>query len=299
MGSVSGASGVGGLVGENYGTVTNSFWNTTTSGQTTSAGGTGLTTAQMMSVSSFTGWDIASTGGSNAVWRIYEGQTAPLLRSFLTALTLGDTTAVYNGTTQNGATNSTAGVLGTAASGRNAGTYAGYYSSQQGYDIIGGDLTITPATLTYTATPTTLPTGQTPSGLGGTVSGFVGGETLASATTGSLGWSTPAVASSQPGQYAINGSGLSSSNYVLAQASGNATALTLNVAAVVQPAPITPSQPVLDTVALLESRTLPVAPETYSSTRVSAAMNFNGTGASPNIVQPGIRLPARMDAENE
>src|SRR5690606_12903209 len=56
MGNVSGNDFVGGLVGRNLGTVTDSYWNTETSGQATSAGGTGLTTAQMMNQSNFTGW---------------------------------------------------------------------------------------------------------------------------------------------------------------------------------------------------------------------------------------------------
>ncbi|MEI7839423.1 MAG: YDG domain-containing protein, partial [Methylococcaceae bacterium] len=46
---------VGGLVGYvNTGTITNNFWDTQTSGKSTSAGGTGLTTAQMMSASTLT-----------------------------------------------------------------------------------------------------------------------------------------------------------------------------------------------------------------------------------------------------
>ncbi|WP_367847777.1 filamentous hemagglutinin N-terminal domain-containing protein [Rhodoferax sp. WC2427] len=399
-GSVSGPNHVGGLVGATTsGLVTDSFWNTSTSGQTGSSGGTGLTTAQMMELSSFAHWSIANTGGSSAVWRIYEGHTAPLLRSFLTPLALGDTALAYNGTTQSGTATSTAGVLGMAASGRNAGTYTGYYSGQQGYDIVGGALTITPlaltvtglvaaskvydastaatvssagavytgrldgddvlvsatgmfadknvgngktvnlgstysgadagnyaitdqastsanitpATLTYTATPATRSTGQIPGGLGGTVTGMVGGETLASATTGTLDWSTPAVASSLPGLYAINGTGLGSTNYRLVQASSNATALALNAEVVAPPPPAppvqppppvptvssTPPQPVLNAVAQLQSRTPPVAPESYRRTTVSTAMNFDGTGPSLNIVTSGIRLPAHLDADNE
>jgi hypothetical protein len=47
-GAVSGQSNVGGLVGSNYvGSVTYSFWDTQTSGQAKSAGGVGLTTAEM------------------------------------------------------------------------------------------------------------------------------------------------------------------------------------------------------------------------------------------------------------
>lgn len=50
IGLVSGPAGatlVGGFAGENNGTVTNSYWNTETSGQATSDGGTGKTTTEM------------------------------------------------------------------------------------------------------------------------------------------------------------------------------------------------------------------------------------------------------------
>ena len=154
-GSVSGSSDVGGLVAYNGGTVNNSFWDTTTSGQATSAGGTGLTTSQMQTASSFTGWSIATTGGSGDVWRIYQGNTYPLLISFLTPLTLTDApdaTVTYNGSAQSGASTAISGVLGQAATGTNAGFYNGYYSTQQGYDITGGNLTINPASLTLSGT---------------------------------------------------------------------------------------------------------------------------------------------------
>lgn len=54
----------GGLVGRQYfSTVTAAFWDTQTSGQLTSDGGTGKTTAQMLTLSTFTdaGWDFAGT----------------------------------------------------------------------------------------------------------------------------------------------------------------------------------------------------------------------------------------------
>ncbi len=73
-GSVSGNSDVGGLLGYNSGTVNNSFWDTQTSGQASSAGGTGKTTAQMKTQSTFTdaGWDfeIETTNGTNNYWDI-------------------------------------------------------------------------------------------------------------------------------------------------------------------------------------------------------------------------------------
>ena len=104
------------------------------------------------------------------------------------------------------------------------------------YTLVGGTdtVTVTPATLTYTATAATQSYGTTPSGLTGTVSGFVGGDTLSSATTGSAAFSTTATAASNVGQYAISGSGLTADNgnYTFTQAAGNATALTINPAIV-------------------------------------------------------------------
>ena len=52
---------VGDGTGDDAGTVTNSFWDTETSGQTTSDGGTGKTTTEMKTQSTFTGagWDFA------------------------------------------------------------------------------------------------------------------------------------------------------------------------------------------------------------------------------------------------
>ena len=95
-------------------------------------------------------------------------------------------------------------------------------------------LTVNPATLTYSATAATSVYGSTPSVNAGTVNGFVNGDTQATATTGTILFSTTATANTNAGSYAINGSGLTSntSNYVFAQAAGNATALTISPFAV-------------------------------------------------------------------
>lgn len=53
-----GSTDVGGLFGFNDGTVVSSYWNIQTSGQTSSAGGMGKTTAQMKDIATFSGWDI-------------------------------------------------------------------------------------------------------------------------------------------------------------------------------------------------------------------------------------------------
>jgi hypothetical protein len=67
-GSVTGGSTVGGLMGSGSGVVTNSFWDKQTSGQTTSGGGTGKTTAEMKTSSTFTSvvWD-------GSLWNMGDG----------------------------------------------------------------------------------------------------------------------------------------------------------------------------------------------------------------------------------
>jgi hypothetical protein len=73
-GSVTGYEEVGGLVGYNRGAVVASFWDIETSGQATSAGGTGKTTAEMQTMSTFTdaGWDFVgeTVNGTDHIWFI-------------------------------------------------------------------------------------------------------------------------------------------------------------------------------------------------------------------------------------
>jgi len=76
---------VGGLVGNgNPDRVANSFWDTQTSGQATSDGGTGLTTADMQTTSTFleSGWDFVdeTENGTEDIWWIIEGQDYPRLK---------------------------------------------------------------------------------------------------------------------------------------------------------------------------------------------------------------------------
>ena len=183
-GSVTGLANVGGIVGYNSSTVTKTFWDTAmatgnlSSGigfdaatqSASNAGAVGATLAEMMSLANFSGWNISGMGGAGRVWRIYEGNTTPMLSSFLTPLTINanNTTLTYGQpyTAGMGATftpNAVDPALllgswgGTAQGAINVGTYSvdasGFYSSQLGYDITytNGNLTITPATLTVTA----------------------------------------------------------------------------------------------------------------------------------------------------
>jgi hypothetical protein len=90
---VTGGDYVGGLVGSNYyGTVSSSFWDTQTSGQSTSDGGTGKTTAEMKDIATFTDtetegldepWDMTAVapGSTNTtyIWNIVNGLTYPFL----------------------------------------------------------------------------------------------------------------------------------------------------------------------------------------------------------------------------
>jgi len=89
---------------------------------------------------------------------------------------------------------------------------------------------ITPATLTFTANPIQRPAQAADPSFTGRVSGFAGTDTQLSATMGSLLFTTDAITASPSGLYAINGTGLSATNYVFQQASSNATALTISAA---------------------------------------------------------------------
>src|SRR5262249_10348713 len=95
----------------------------------------------------------------------------------------------------------------------------------------------------------------------------VNGQNLASATTGSPQFTTPATALSLPGTYGIFGSGLTANfgNYVFAQAAGNATALTLN------PAPANPP-----------SQTTPTTNTTPSS---QVGINFSNPSTTANVTR--------------
>ena len=84
-GKVSAPQIVGGLVGglRGEGSVVDSFWDKQTSGQATSAGGTGKTTAEMQTGETFldTGWDFVgeTANGADDIWWINEGKDYPRL----------------------------------------------------------------------------------------------------------------------------------------------------------------------------------------------------------------------------
>ncbi|AHF91088.1 filamentous hemagglutinin [Opitutaceae bacterium TAV5] len=199
-GAVSGEDDVGGLIGYNHrnSTVTRSVWDVDTTGQNAAVGGgsrtvdaTGLTTAQMTDPASFAEWSIDAEGGADTVWRIYAGNTAPLLKAFLTRLEVNgeDKTVAYTGLAQTSGYSvngpyDTSLLLGSTSSGINAGSYdvtTGLYSSQQGYDLVstGSALTIVPVSIVVTANGGASVYGDTPANPGLAAEGLVNGETVA------------------------------------------------------------------------------------------------------------------------
>lgn len=162
-GSVSGSSEIGGLVGLNYasivqsyasgavgggstfcagalvgcntnfpgvgaGTISQSHWDTYSTGRGTAVGGAGQGASNLIAVTSdpsqwsaanyaysagaYTNFDVDAVGGQALTWRIYSGSSAPILKTFLTTANvssvgaLGNASAVYSGTYQAVATGS-------------------------------------------------------------------------------------------------------------------------------------------------------------------------------------------------
>ncbi len=156
-------------------------------------------------------------------------------------------TKVYDGTTGFTGSQLTAGnvvngdtvnLSGSAdVSSKNVAAYAGFtnnnlVASNSNYTVTGGSVsvTITPATLTYTSNVGSMVYGDPVPSLSGTVTGFVPGDDINNATTGTLTFTTTATSTSNVGSYPINGSGLTANNgnYVFIQLPGNSTALTID-----------------------------------------------------------------------
>jgi len=109
---------------------------------------------------------------------------------------------------------------------------SGLALSNANYTLTGaaGAVTVTPATLTYTADAARRRYGAANPALSGTVTGLLGPDTLPGATTGRAFFATAAGTGSNVGVYAVTGAGLAAGNYVFVQAPGNADALTVDPA---------------------------------------------------------------------
>jgi len=238
--SNAGQNTTGGLAGRNDGTITRSYWNSSKSalpgiGGGTLAGATALTSAQMKQQASFVIWDFANT------WLSQEGLAEPLLRAFMTPLTVtaNNASKAYDGQAYDGvggvsySTPPNGNLLGTVSYGSasqtplNAGSYtltpSGLYSAQQGYIIsyVSGTLTVNPALVNLVATRTYDATTNFVAavfGVAGTIGTGVGTEKLVLTGAGTVGSAnvSAGVQTLNLGALALgNGSGLAS-NYTLA-----------------------------------------------------------------------------------
>jgi large exoprotein involved in heme utilization and adhesion len=307
-GNVTGADSVGGLVGYNFGgTISNSFWDVQTSGLSMSAGGLGMSTAQMQQQLNFTsattangnanpGWDFANT------WRMYDGHTYPLLQSFLKPLTITANSAsqVYNGVPYSGGNGiscsagvcsdadshlfNTAGFTGSSQGATGVGSYtltSDAYSDQQGYNIrvLDGTLAIdqrpinisadSGQTKVYGSTDPTLTFTAETNSVG---RGLIVGDTFSGALTRTAGDSVAA------GPYAISQGTLANSNYAITYAGAN---FAIRPAPAPAPAPATsPLSYRLEEMTEMVDRKKPAMPSN------------SGLDALLQIVGGGVRLPA-------
>jgi filamentous hemagglutinin family protein len=232
-----------------------------------------------------------SLAGLAAASRVYDAGTTAAVSGSLAGVLTGDVVSVSLGGAFADAN------VGSAKPVTVSATLAG--ADAANYTLAappGLSASITPATLRYVAVPAFGTSGQALPALTGSVSGFLGADTLASATTGTLAWTTPAGAASPAGLYAINGGGLSALNYGFVQDAANATALTLRAAAVSDP--VTTATTVVTTTALFsvsvpllmstptEGRTLDVTPafavsvgaEAERRARIASAAGGEGAG---------------------
>jgi len=155
--------------------------------------------------------------------KTYDGTTSAAAIPTITSgsVQTGDTanfTEAY--ATKNAGTGETLTLAGSVNDGNGGNNYSDtFVSSANG--------TINPATLTYTANSASMAFGAAVPVLGGTVTGFVGTDTQANATTGTLIFTTTATSASAVGSYPITGSGLTANNgdYTFVQAAANVTAL--------------------------------------------------------------------------
>jgi filamentous hemagglutinin family protein len=256
-GAVSGTTNVGGLVGALFGfappdAISDSYWNTTTSGVATSAGGaTGLTDAQAQQQSSYAGFDFTNT------WVIYDGTSQPLLRGMLTPYyvavdsqnktydgnTFADFTATESEDPRPGVITGSLIFSGTGTTATDAGSYtvsvsgldltAAAKESQQGYIIeyVDGTVTIDQAALSVTATDQNKTYGDTLTldNAAFTSTGLVAGETIGSVSIASAS-GHDADTSADAGTYAddlqvsnATGGSFNAANYDITYVAGDLT----------------------------------------------------------------------------
>jgi filamentous hemagglutinin family protein len=227
--------------------------------------------------------EVASVTAAN---KVYDGNaTAPVTAGSLAGLVGDETLAVVAAgqfDTPDVGSGKPVNVSLTLGDGGNGGLASNYVLAS----VPQARADITPATLTYVAQPTSIPFGSEPASLSGSVSGFVGADTVGTATTGDLVFTTTARAGAPAGSYAVEGSGLNAANYVFVQDERNASALT------VQPAPSEP--PPSTTQHQQAARDLDMGREAVQPERRVAAPSEGRVLDATQALQPGYADHARF-----
>jgi filamentous hemagglutinin family protein len=323
-------TGGGGDITSSYGTGTGPTSQINSSGSSITQTGVAIPVSGVLTTGSFkqtptfsgantfsTPWDIIDATSVDATWFIYPKHTYPLLRTFLTSLSLvpiADVTKTYDGvpfTTSYPADNRVLGsVSGSAIGAVNAGSYVidatSLYSTQLGYLFTGdkiGALTVTKAPLVVTANNA----GKTYDGMaytggnGVTYSGFANAETAA-VLRGVLTYGGSSQGAINAGSYAITPTGLTSGNYAISYVDG---ALTISggqppTAGFPLP-PVTPENP--DNVATGAPYVPPppvVTPVALPSVGVKPDANNNGPALGGQLTNDsGFDIPGLMQTRLE
>ncbi|MDY0745958.1 YDG domain-containing protein [Paucibacter sp. R3-3] len=241
-------------------------------------------------------------GGLTAGSKVYDATTAATLGGTASVSAFAGDTVGLAGTASGAFADKNVGagkqvtVSGLSLTGADAGNYTLVSQPNLAADI-------TPAMLSYVADPVTKALNAALPALSGSVSGFLGDDTQANSTSGSLSFTTSATATSPQGSYAINGQGLEAQNYQFVQAPGNASALTVSA-----PTTASPPQVVIQSTAVAIQSVAPVGltmPTAPTSMNTSSGMvdltsppASSGSTASPVAASfAPVRLSAlSMDA---
>lgn len=145
-GAVFGTGTLGGFCAQNLGTITNCFWDTQTSGQATSDGGTGKTTAQMKAYATFEAvyWDIKyfddtlhwAIGSCNDGYPCLVDTTPSCLWELLDVDTLAATDVLAHSATLNGELISMVGLSSVEVYFEYGETSGGPYTSETTHQIL-------------------------------------------------------------------------------------------------------------------------------------------------------------------
>jgi hypothetical protein len=237
----------GGFVANNAGTLTNNWWFNASNGVVgvglgSSTGVTKAASAAALMSSGHAVYTGASPWDLSTTWKLYDGLANPLLKSFLTALTVtanAFSSKTYDGTTNvtgNGVTYSMTpsselkGTVSFSTPSKNVGTQVvsigGLYSTQQGYDItyVSGNLTITPKTLTVSATGTNKVYDGNTTGTVTLSDNRIAGDVLTDAYTTATFANKNAGIGKAVNVAGISISGVDAANYTLASTSAATTA---------------------------------------------------------------------------